>query len=94
MHTISHIQKTTSTKANSELSFSGPNYDEIHEKSTKLRRTLLRVKVSKEGGTSFQMTDGAVKAALDLKKFKQDYKDLIKYQKSLKKGSNKNFCSI
>ena len=23
MHTISHIQKTTSTKANSELSFSG-----------------------------------------------------------------------
>ena len=36
-------------------------------------------------GTSFRMTDGAAKAASDLKKFKQDYKDLIKYQKSLKK---------
>ena len=45
----------------------------------------MRVKVSIEGGTSFQMTDGAVKAASDLKKFKQDYKDLIKYQRSLKR---------
>ena len=36
-------------------------------------------------GTSFRMTDGAVKAASDLKEFKQAYKTLKKYQRSLKK---------
>ena len=36
-------------------------------------------------GTSFRMTDGAAKVASDHKEFKQAYKDLKKYQKSLKK---------
>ena len=38
------------------------------------------------------MTDRAAEATLDIKEFKQAYKDLIKYQKSLKKVQIRTFA--
>ena len=50
------------------------------------------VESESEGGTSFQMTDGAVKAASDHKEFKQAYKDLKKNQMNPKKVQIRTFA--